>query len=329
MPLVQHNGLPSIERVRLEGVDTCAPDQVDSKLASLHVGFLNMMPDQAIAATERQFLRLLSAHDRVNIYFYPFSIEGIERSAEARAHVDQYYIDVAALQSMPLDALVITGANVTQPLLVNEPFWPALEMILQWARNNIRSTVCSCLATHAAAKVFYGIDRRHLGNKCWGVFEHQVVAPDHYLVRGAEATFEMCHSRFNDVSGSALSANNVEVLIQSAQVGVQMAVDEDIGMLYFQGHPEYDDISLLKEYKREIIRFVSGQRADYPPIPAGYFSESAQQIATNYQQLVINASDKSDVLAMFPEAELQSRVSNQWRQVSQLLFKNWIHALVY
>lgn len=329
MPLVQHNELPSFERVRLEGVETLTPAEINTQLPSLRVGFLNMMPDQAIAATERQFLRLVSAHDRVNTFFYPFTIAGIERSEQALEHVNQYYVDVPTLQSMQVDALVITGANVTQPLLINEPFWPALEMILRWAVKNVRSTICSCLATHAAAKVFYGIDRRHLGSKCWGVFEHEVVAPKHALVQGVESKFLMCHSRFNDVSGEALKANNVDVLISSEQVGMQMAIDEERGMLYFQGHPEYDDISLLKEYKREIIRYATGQREDYPPTPTGYFSSSAMSVAQDYKQQLLAASDRSEALIGFPEAELQNEVHNQWRQISQLLFKNWIHTLTH
>lgn len=329
MPLVQHNDLPSFDRLRTEGVPTLALADIDSSLPSLRVGFLNMMPDQAIAATERQFLRLLSAHEGVNTYFYPFTIAGIDRADQAQEHVEKYYVDVASMQSMQIDALVITGANVTQPLLINEPFWEGLETILHWATGNVRSTLCSCLATHAAAKVFYGIDRHHLNSKCWGVFEHEVVAPDHALVKGVESNFVMCHSRFNDVSGKALEANKVTVLIQSEQVGVQMAVDEELGMLYFQGHPEYDDISLLKEYKREIIRFAGGQRDDYPPVPAGYFSSAALNIAQEYRQQLLSAANRIDALVGFPEEELQSQVSNQWRHISQLLFKNWIHALTH
>ena len=327
MPLVQYNNLPSFDRVRAEGVQTLATADIDSSLPSLRVGFLNMMPDQAIAATERQFLRLMSVHEQVNIYFYPFTIAGIDRSDQALEHVENYYVDVSSLQSMQVDALVITGANVTQPLLINEPFWTGLEAILRWAAKNVKSTICSCLATHAAAKVFYGIDRRHLSSKCWGVFEHEVVAPEHALVKGIEKKFVMCHSRFNDVSGKALSANNVTVLIQSPQVGVQMAVDEDLGMLYFQGHPEYDDISLLKEYKREIVRFAGGQREDYPPTPAGYFSSTALNVTQKFQQHLLSSENRIEALAKFPETELQSQVSNQWRHISQLLFRNWIQTL--
>ena len=37
--------------------------------------------------------------------------------------------------------------------------------------------------------------------------------------------------------------------------------------VYFQGHPEYNINSLLKEYKREVMRYFTDQRTDYPPEP--------------------------------------------------------------
>ncbi len=329
MPLVQHNHLPSIERVRLEGINVCTPNEVDSTQPELRVGFLNMMPDSAIAATERQFLRLLSAHNQVNCYVYPFSIEGIERSAEGRAHVKEYYTDFVQIQSMKLHALVITGANITQPLLTNEPIWGALENFLLWANENVQSTLCSCLATHAAAKIFHGIDRKHLGQKCWGVFEHSVVNPGHMLVRNIEQRLSMCHSRFNDVSANDLKANNVDVLISSEQVGVQLAAESNMRMVYFQGHPEYDDISLLKEYKREVARFITKQREDFPLVPEGYFTEHALRVSDEFKQLVLKAKNREYMLTSFPEEELQTHVQNQWKQPAQRIFKNWLHFLAY
>ncbi len=327
MPLVQHNHLPSIDRVGLEGTQVCASQELDPRMPELRVGFLNMMPDKAIAATERQFLRLLGSYEAVNCFFYPFTIAGIERSAEAADHIHQFYFDFDVIRSMDLHALVITGANVTQPLLINEPFWKSLERVLLWAQKEIRSTVCSCLATHAAAKVFYDIDRKHLPQKCWGVFDHEVVAPQHVLMQGVEGRFEMCHSRFNDVSAEALIRNDVEIIVSGPQVGVQLAADKNMKMLFFQGHPEYDDISLLKEYKREVVRFIAKQREEYPPVPENYFSPRALQLVNEYKQNILNSLDREPLLAEFPDVELQGEVRNQWRAVSLQIFKNWLQTL--
>ena len=324
MPLVQHNNLPSIERISLEGIEVCSPKDVDESLASIKIGFLNMMPDAAISATERQFLRLLGSAKDINCYVYPFSIKGVERSPQAQEYIDQYYIDYPTLKTLGVDALVITGANVSQPLLQNELFWPELIDVIVWAKKNTRSTLCSCLATHAAVKVLYNVDRQHLGDKCWGVFEHKLLAKHHPLVKNIPEHMLMCHSRFNDVPSTLFNEHGVDVLIASEQVGVQLATEKDLCFVYFQGHPEYDDISLLKEYKREIIRYVVGDIDEYPPVPLNYFNEQAMQRIADYKTQIQKASDKQVMLEQFPEDELKQFISNPWKEEASAIFSNWI-----
>ena len=313
--------------MRSEGVAVCLPDEQDASLQSVRVGFLNMMPDTAITATERQFLRLVSANSKVNCYFYPFSIEGVERSSQATSYTQEYYLDFDQLKLMGVDALIITGANVSQPSLKNEPFWNQLQEVLNWARSNVRSTVCSCLATHAAVKVFYGIDRRYLGNKCWGVFPHDALIAEHILLKDVEKNILMCHSRFNDISSEDFLNEHVDVLIESKQVGVQLACEKDMRIVYFQGHPEYDDLSLLKEYKREIFRYLSGQRDDYPPVPDNYFNQSALHYINEYKLKVENASNTQGLLEHFPEHKLRQEVDDPWKSSAQTVFSNWLGIL--
>ena len=45
--------------------------------------------------------------------------------------------------------------------------------------------------------------------------------------------------------------------------------------LFFQGHPEYEAGTLLREYRRDIGRFLRGERETYPSMPQGYFSKQA------------------------------------------------------
>ncbi len=327
MALVQHNNLPSIERMRSEGLDVRLPNQIDDSLPSIKIGFLNMMPDTALAATERQFLRLLTSNKNVNCYFHPFGIAGVERAEQSEAHIDKYYIDFDSLKLINIDALIITGANVSQPLLQNEKFWPELIGVLDWARGNVRSTICSCLATHAAVKVFYDIDRKHMGDKCWGVFSHQVSSAQNALVENVDTNIMMCHSRFNDISQQEFSEHNIDVLIDSPQVGVQLACEKDLSTVYFQGHPEYDDISLLKEYKREIIRYLSQQRDDYPPVPQNYFNQVSLDRVENYKRLVKQTGANSELLEKFPESELSQVLDNPWRKSAHTIFSNWLRFL--
>ena len=323
MPLFSDSNLPSIDRVGQEGAPVISSEQA-SGIKSVRVGLLNMMPDKAIAATERQFLRLLSSCHDVGVYLHPFSIPEIQRSKDAGAHIRAHYQSFAEIRELGLDALIVTGANVTQPELTAESFWPSLVEVMTWADEHVPSTVCSCLATHAGAKIFHGIDRVHLEEKCWGVFEHELVA-EHLLLEGVPRRFMMAHSRFNQVTQKALQAQGVEVLISSAQAGVQLAIEPQLRMVYFQGHPEYEQISLLKEYKREVVRYALAERDTYPPLPENYFPSDVLDVLAGFRQQISKASDKETVLLDFPEAVLNSAVEDTWQPVSRQLYRNWLH----
>ena len=328
MPLVQFNGLPSIDRVQSEGVSVCAENEIDLSLPMLNIGFLNMMPDAAVSATERQFLRLLGSNNNVNCFFFPFNIAGVNRTPELKSHIDNFYLDFDQIKAKQLDALVVTGANVSQPLLSNESFWDELIKVLDWAKENVISTICSCLATHAAVKVFYDIDRRHLGKKCWGVYPHEDVDQQHVLTSKVKPNISMCHSRFNDISADSFIDNDISILINSHEVGVQLAAEKDMSVVYFQGHPEYDDISLLKEYKREIINYLSGMRSDYPPVPQNYFDSASLSVADKYKQIVLDSDKHMDIISEFPEDALRRDVDSVWGESALSIFNSWLEYLV-
>ncbi len=100
MPLVAHNALPTFERLRAEGEEVLSVERAQRQdIRELHVGLLNMMPDAALLVTEKQYMRLIGACNRIaQIYVYPFSVPGLARSAEARAHIEAYYADFEDLQ---------------------------------------------------------------------------------------------------------------------------------------------------------------------------------------------------------------------------------------
>ena len=56
MPLVAHNDLPSFGKLQQEGLRVLSSQTVDEQdIREMHIGLLNMMPDAALEATERQF----------------------------------------------------------------------------------------------------------------------------------------------------------------------------------------------------------------------------------------------------------------------------------
>jgi len=119
------------------------------------------------------------------------------------------------------------------------------------------------------------------------------------------------------------------VLVDSEDAGVHLAVSPDqFRIIYFQGHPEYDAISLLKEYKREVLRYIDGALDDVPPFPENYFSAEAGEIASGFITAVQSAKESGDAIPQFPDARLQMCVDNTWGDTGKAIINNWL-GLVY
>ncbi|MCI0508301.1 MAG: homoserine O-succinyltransferase [Gammaproteobacteria bacterium] len=327
MPLVANSNLPTFKRLQEEGETVLSPDRASHQdIRELHVGLLNMMPDAALAATERQFFRLVGESNQIaQFHMHPFSIPELERNAEGKAHVEQYYETFEKIKQDGLDALIITGANVTHPDLSQEPFWEPLKEVMDWAYKNVTSTICSCLATHAAMEFQHGQKRYRLPAKRWGVFGHEVIDRKHPLVNDVNTLFDVPHSRFNEISKAQFEAAGLHVLVESKEAGVHMAVSRDkFRIIFFQGHPEYDINSLLKEYKREINRYVNGARNDYPPFPENYFSSKVQAVFDEYRDKLLSAAANGETAPEFPEKLVAGLLHNTWHDTAEAVINNWI-----
>ncbi len=327
MPLVAHTPLPTFARLANEGEDILNPDRASHQhIRELHIGLLNIMPDAALEATERQFFRLVGACNQIaQFHVHPFTIDGLERGAEAQHHIGQYYETFDQIKRDGLDALIISGANVTHSHLSEESFWQPLTEVFDWAMQNVTSILCSCLATHALIEYRYGIERTPHASKRWGVFSHKVLERTHPLVAEINTRFDVPHSRFNEIFQHDMEQKGLTVLATSDQVGVHLAVSSDgIRIVFFQGHPEYDDISLLKEYKREVIRFYNKERAEYPPYPENYFDNEAIKVLSDFKNHVQYAIENHQLLDSFPEQFLLNHLDNTWRDTARAVFNNWL-----
>ncbi len=327
MPLVANTDLPSFARLQSEGSLVIARDTALSRnVRELHIGLLNMMPDKALEATERQFFRLVGESNQIaRFYLHPFTLEQLQRNREGRAHVEKYYKRFEEIQAEGLDALIITGANVVDPALDRQEFWEPLIEVVDWACENVTSILCSCLATHAVLQFRYRQRRVSLPTKCWGVYSHRVRERSHPLVAGMNTRFDVPHSRFNAVTPQQFAAAGLKVLVQSDEVGVHLAVSEDgLRLVFFQGHPEYDANSLLKEYKREVLRYLAAETDVYAPFPDNYFSKQAQAILTEYRDRVVAARDTGQTLPEFPERLISPTLDNTWHDSAESVINNWI-----
>ncbi len=293
----------------------------------VEIGIVNNMPDATLATTERQFKALIDhAADgrRVRVRF--FALPGIARGEGAARHIKETYGDLDELTRDKLDGLVITGCEPKAASLADEPYWPSLTRLIDWAAGNTRSTIFSCLAAHAAVLHLDGIKRVRLAQKYSGIFGCTVVADDP-LTRGLSPMLSIPHSRLNDLDPAALSARDYRVLSTSPKVGVDIFAKR-LGSLFvfLQGHPEYDAESLLREYRRDVTRFLRGERPDFPAFPENYFDAPLESHLSSFAERVTDGRSRQ------PHRELTSLLdgvhpAKTWRASATGLYRNWMDGL--
>ena len=295
----------------------------ESDSHGLEIGLLNNMPDAALDATERQFRALLDAASggrAVGLTLY--TLPEIPRTEFGRRQVSRY-ASLDELWDRHHDGLIVTGTEPLSANLKDEPFWGSLTRVLDWAEHHTRSTVLSCLAAHAGMLYFDGIVRRPLGDKRFGVFECARVA-DHPLTAQAPACLQMPHSRWNEIPEAALLACGYRVLTRSKDAGVDACVKQRRSLFVFlQGHPEYDAMTLLLEFRRDVGRFLRRERETYPTMPHGYFDRETVEALTALRERAL-VDRREALLADFPTAMAAGKVTNTWRPMAENLYRNWL-----
>ena len=295
----------------------------------LTVGLVNNMPDAACEATERQFIELLrAASSDVIVLLKLFSIGDIPRADATRTELANRHRDLAELWATPLDGLIVTGAEPVAADLKDEPYWAALREIVDWARNNTASAVWSCLAAHAAVLHADGIVRSPLASKLSGVFDCDAI-DDHPLLAAMAPRLRVPHSRLNDLPEAGLRSSGYRVLTRSAAAGVDAFVKEHDGsslFVFFQGHPEYDSDSLLREYRRDFGRFLRGERSICPQAPQNYFNSAATFLADDFRMRAAGEG-RGDLIGDFPMEPLAAGIENTWRDAAIGVYRNWIKYL--
>jgi homoserine O-succinyltransferase len=197
---------------------------------------------------------------------------------------------------------------------------------MEWAERHTYSTVWSCLAAHAALLHIDGIGRRPLSGKRFGVFECARVS-DHHLTATVPVRLRMPHSRWNEIPEDALKACGYRVLTRSQDAGVDAFVKPRKSLfVFFQGHPEYEADTLLREYRRDIGRFLRRERDTYPSMPQSYFDEGTVDILTALRERAV-CDRREELLADFPTALTASKVTCTWQSAAVCVYRNWLQYL--
>lgn len=295
----------------------------------LQIALINNMPDAALDDTASQFVELLdSAAGDIPVHIEFYSLPEIPRSDRVRQHINASYHDVRDLPDRQFDALIVTGTEPHEPDLRDEPYWRTLVDVFDWAERNTVSTILSCLAAHASVLHSDGIERHLLRGKRFGVFEERKML-DHPLMADVSDRIRTPHSRWNELREDELVSCGYALLTKSQESGVGLFVKQKRKSLFvhLQGHPEYKAQTLLKEYRRDIKRFLRQERETYPTMPCGYFNAPVTKLLTDFQEQALSHPNEN-CLTFFPDVVIAETLQNTWHSAGARIYRNWLQYVV-
>ncbi|MGH9685740.1 MAG: homoserine O-succinyltransferase MetA [Candidatus Acidiferrales bacterium] len=330
MPLmVDENRVPHYFRTTDNGLAVKNFENYNASESYIRIGLVNNMPDSALHDTESQFFDLLAeAADDVPIHVSLYAIPEIPRGDRGNRHVASYYRSIDDLWDSRVDAIIVTGTEPRYANLRHEPYWNRLTALFDWAEDNTKSAVLSCLAAHAGVLHSDGIKRHPLTEKKCGMFEQKLAEP-HALTQRIAGSVRFPHSRWNEVREEELASHGYSILTKSDEAGVDLFVKKKRRSLFvhFQGHPEYGARTLLKEYRRDVGRFLRKERHTYPSLPRNYFDAGSSKLLANFQDGASrNAREMS--LASFPETTVAASLERAWQSAAIRIYRNWLEYLV-
>ncbi len=288
----------------------------------LRIGLVNNMSDEALEATEYQFISLLdSASDDMPVHLSFYTLPGVPRNGLTASHISSRYSNIEDLWDGHLDGLIVTGREPMTANLTDEPYWDSLTRVLAWAQENCYATVLSCLAAHAAILSMDGIRRVKRNDKVFGIFECARVS-DHPLTAGTASQFRLPHSRWNGVPEEQLADCGYKVLTRSTIAGVDTFIKQQKSLfVFFQGHPEYETDTLLREYRRDVGRYIKGEASRFPLMPSSYFDETTVEELTAFEKKAISRRSEESLPAL--NAILGNRkIANTWHASAAGIYRN-------
>lgn len=291
----------------------------------LDIALVNATPDGAFQVTERQFASLIqeAAGDDFDARLTLFALDGQPRGEAARTAIAGRYGDIEALKAAGTDGLIVTDIRSAEADPRRAPYWAALADLVAWTRTATLSSVWSGASAEAAVLALDDIAAEPLAAPCSGVFTFERVREES-LTAGLPGLMRMPHARRTALPAEALETKGYRVLTHSPRAGVDIFTRHGQSLFVFlQGHPEYDADSLLREYCREVGRYLRRQQADYPQSPFAYFDAATER---SFRSLAVRArvQREAQLLSWCAEIAEAMRPARPWRAHAVALFRNWL-----
>jgi homoserine O-succinyltransferase len=294
----------------------------------LVIGLVNLMPRTAMRATEAQFRTLIEgtatagqAATRLRL----FTAADPQTSSNV-VSLGQTCEPLEALWSAKLGGLIVTGTEPAAHAMTQEPAWPILAKLVDWAAYHTVSTIWSCFSAHAAVYRQDGIARHRLPEKLSGVYG-SMRAGTGDAFRGVPRHWSIPHSRYNTLSEPDLRRAGYTILMHAPRVGADIFTKRcgNSQFLYFQGHPEYGPKTLLGEYLRDVKRFAAGQSQSFPKRPSCRFDAETIKLLNGLQERAMTQPAAALLPAL--DAIPSSSIEHGWREPARQFYAGWLNDL--
>ena len=294
MPIKVQNDLPAKEILEEENIFVMDENRsMHQDIRPLQILILNLMPTKI--ETETQLTRLLG-NTPLQVELELLQVRSHESKNVSQNHMLAFYKSFDAVKEKRYDGMVITGAPVEQLPFEEVEYWEELCAIMAWSRKHVHSTLHICWGAQAGLYYHYGINKKPLKEKLFGVFPHRAERQNYILLRGFDDVFMVPHSRHTTVAREDIEqCPALKILASSEEAGVYICATDGGKQIFITGHSEYDSRTLEREYLRD-------KSAGLPIAPP-----------KNY----------------YPGDDDTQPPMVTWRSHANLLYANWLNYIVY
>ena len=294
MPIRIADNLPARHILEQERIFVMEENRALSQdIRPIRILILNLMPDKIV--TETQISRLIG-NTPLQVELELLQTATHRSKHTAAEHMLAFYKTFDEVKKEKFDGMIITGAPVEHLEFEDVEYWEELCEIMEWSKTHVTSTFHICWAAQAGLYYHFGIKKKKLDKKLFGVYKHKLDYKNAILFRGFDDEFMVPHSRHTTFETADIEAcDKLKIISTSEEGGVYVCMTDKGRQIFVTGHSEYDARTLEKEYLRD-------KNLGLPiEMPVNYYPDN---------------DDTKDPLVT-------------WRSCANLLYSNWLNYFVY
>ena len=294
MPIKVQGDLPAKEILERENIFVMDENRaMHQDIRPIQILIVNLMPLKE--ETELQLLRSLSNTPlQIDVTF--LTMNSHESKNTSTSHLNKFYLHFQDVKENKYDGMIVTGAPVENMEFEEVDYWKEITEIMDWSETHVTSTIFLCWAAQASLYHFYGLKKRQLPQKMFGLFWHRVLNRKIPLVRSMDDYVMAPHSRYTEVRRKDIEKHpELIIAAESQEAGIFLVLNDTGSQIFVQGHPEYDRMTLNNEYHRDLNKGL------HPELPCNYYEDN----------------DPFNIPVL------------SWRNTSNTLYANWLNFYVY